>query len=172
MNWKSVATIGVVSGAVVTLLATAAPSIHSRPNTIASTASIDSQQGAALITATARLRERVSPQTRPSASTRNPFAFGQAAAPPRPARDRAAQPLASRPSTDASPGPPSFTLVGLAEDRTPDGTVLTAILSSPGALQFVKQGDRVDGRYQVAAITSDSVELRDDAGPPLILRLK
>jgi hypothetical protein len=172
MNWKTVATIGVVSGAVVTLLATAAPSIHSRPDTIASTPSIDSQQGAALITATARLRERVSPQTRPSASTRNPFAFGQAAAASGTGRSGAAQPLAPRPSTDANQGLPSFTLVGLAEDRTPDGTILTAILSSPGALQFVKEGDRVDGRYRVAAITSDSVQLRDDAGPPLLLRLK
>ena len=88
------------------------------------------------------------------------------------ARTQPSEPLSRRSSIDIDRPPPPFTLVGLAEDRNADGTVLTAILSSPGALRFVKQGDRVDGGYRVTAVTSDSVELLDESGHPLFLRLK
>jgi hypothetical protein len=172
MNWKSVATIGVVSGTVVTLLATASPSIDRQRQAVAPTPSVDMQQGAALIVETARLRERVSAPTPPSAATRNPFAFGEVAAAPGRARAEAAALLARRSSTEFDRPLPPFTLVGLAEDRNPEGSVLTAILSSPGALRFVKQGDRVDGGYRITAVTSDSVELVDQSGHPLLLRLK
>jgi hypothetical protein len=172
MNWKSVATIGVVSGTIVTLLATASPSIDRHRQAVAPTAAIDTQQGAALIVETAKLRERVGAPTPLSASRRNPFAFGEVTAASDRARDEAAELLLRRSSMEFNRPLPPFTLVGLAEDRTADGTVLTAILSSPGALRFVKQGDRVDGGYRVSAVTSDSVELADESGHPLLLRLK
>jgi hypothetical protein len=172
MNWKSTATIGVVSGTLVTLLATASPSVNRQREAPPPATLIDLQQGAALSAETARLRQTPRPQTALSESTRNPFAFGHAAAAPHIARSGATEPLAALPSSDASRRLPTFTLVGLAEDRSSGDTVMTAILSSPGALQFVKQGDLVEGGYRVAAITSDSVELLGDDGRPLLLRLK
>lgn len=172
MNWKSTAIIGVVSGTVVTLLATAAPSLNGQRHPAAPPPPIDSHQGAALIAETARLRDRLhTPAAPPSASTRNPFAFAGPAAAPRIARPGPAQSVAAPSSLD-SVQPPPFTLVGLAEDRRSGSLVVTAILSSPGSLQFVKQGDRVEGGYRVADITAESVQLIGDDGRPLMLRLK
>jgi hypothetical protein len=171
MNWKSTATLGVISGTLVTLLATASPSVDHQRARSAVAPSIDRRQSAALIAETARLRERLGPQIPPAASSRNPFAFGHAAGEAPVIRSGPTEPPAP-PSSGTRPALPTFTLVGLAEDRTADAIVMTAILSSPGALQFVKQGDRVDGGYRVAAITSDSVELVHDDGRPLLLRLK
>jgi hypothetical protein len=170
MNWKSTATIGVVGGTVATLLATASPSVDRPRDGVAPPASLDVQQGVALFAETARLRERLRPRVPPTTSTRNPFAYAATAALP-PARTAAVEPPTA-PSSGASRTSPAFTLVGLAEDRSSGATIMTAILSSPGALQFVKQGERVDGGYRVATITSDSVELLGDDERPLVLRLK
>jgi hypothetical protein len=172
MNWKSTATIGVVGATLVTLLATASPSINRQGDALAPAAAIDRRQGAALIAETAKLSERVQPHSPPSPSTRNPFAFGRAAAVPGSVRPSPTEPITGKPSLDSIRLAPSFTLVGLAEDRESGATVVTAILSSPGALQFVKQGDRVEGGYRVTAITSESVDLLGDDGRPLMLRLK
>jgi hypothetical protein len=170
MNWKSTVVIGAISGAVVTLLATVSPSLDRQRQAVAPAPSIDSQQGAALSAATARLREPPRPQAVPSASTRNPFAFANPAA-PTVARPVPAESVVALPSPD--PGRPlPFTLVGLAEDRRSGTLVVTAILSSPGALQFVKQGDRVEGGYRVAAITAEGAELIGDDGGTLMLELK
>ena len=172
MNWKSTATIGVVSGIVVTLLAAASPSLDRRRDTLAPAPSIDPLQGAALIAETAKLRDRLRPVAVPSASTRNPFAFAEPPAAARRAQAEPAAPAAGPSSLDADARPLPFTLVGLAEDRSSGSMVVTAILSSPGSLQFVKQGDRVDGGYRVADITAERVELIGDDGRPLMLRLK
>jgi hypothetical protein len=173
MNWKSTAILGVVGGTVVTLLATASPSPDGRRHAVAAPPPIDHRQGAALIAQTEKLRARLRPQVVPSASTRNPFAFAPRTAapriaPPEPARSEAA----SSSSLDLGQPPLPFTLVGLAVDRSSGSMVVTAILSSPGSLQFVKQGDRVEGGYRVADITAESVELIGDDGRPLMLRLK
>jgi hypothetical protein len=172
MNWKSPAIIGVVSGTVVTLLATASPSLDGQRHPVAAPPSIDPRQGAAMIAQTERLRDRLRPQGVPSASTRNPFAFAGPSAAPRIAQPEPAQAVTAPSSLDLSPQPPSFTLVGLAADRSSGSLVMTAILSSPGSLQFVKQGDRVEGGYRVADITAESVQLIGDDGRPLMLRLK
>jgi hypothetical protein len=171
VNWKSTATIGVVGGTLATLLATASSSVDRQHDALAPAVTIDMQQGAALFAETARLRDRLRPQTAPSASTRNPFAFATPAAARNLTHPGPAEPLAGSVPANPVQIPPPFTLVGLAEDRDAGAVVMTAILSSPGALLFVKQGDRVAGGYRVAAISSDSVELLDDDGRPLLLRL-
>jgi hypothetical protein len=64
-------------------------------------------------------------------------------------------------------------LIGVAEDTTTDGLVRTAIISGPGQLYVVKEGDRVTSRYRVARISPDVVELDDLAriGDASVLRL-
>lgn len=170
MNWQSTAIIGVISGTVVTLLATASPSLDRHRQAVAPAPSIDSQQGAALSAATDRLGKAPRPQAVPSVSTRNPFAFANPAAPPV-ARTEPAQSVAALPSPDTG-RPLPFTLVGLAEDRSSGSLVVTAILSSPGSLHFVRQGDRVEGGYRVAAITAEGAELIGDDGGAVMLKFK
>jgi hypothetical protein len=171
MNWKSTATIGVSGGTLVALLATAAPSIDRRHDTLPPAASIDTKQGAALVAQTARLLGPLSPQIPPSKSTRNPFAFAHSAAVSASTPSGPAEPIGGSAPDPIRLPPPPFTLVGLAEDRASGATVMTAILSSPGALQFVKQGDRVTGGYRVTTISAESVELLDADGRSLLLRL-
>jgi hypothetical protein len=52
-------------------------------------------------------------------------------------------------------------LAGIAEDAGADGPDRTAIISGEGQLFMVKEGDPVAGRYRVARISSDAVELSD-----------
>jgi hypothetical protein len=172
MNWKSTATTGVVGGTLVTLLATASPSVDRQGAAPAPAASADMQQSATLLAEADRLRERLRPQVPPLPSTRNPFAFGRAAPGSQPTPSRPPGLPTALPSFDTSTPPPTFSLVGLAEDRSTGRTIMTAILSGPGTLQFVTEGDRVDGGYLVSAITSESVELIAADGTPLLLRLK
>ena len=52
--------------------------------------------------------------------------------------------------------------MGLAENRTKDGIVRTAIVSSlSGDLYLVKEGDSIVDRYKVKAVGADAVELTD-----------
>ena len=64
-------------------------------------------------------------------------------------------------------------LIGVAEDTTTDGLVRTTIISGPGQLYVVKEGDPVTSRYRVARISPDVVELDDLArtGDASVLRL-
>jgi hypothetical protein len=172
MNWKSTVTLGAFGGTIAFLLATASCSIDRQRDTFAPATAIDMRQGAALIAETARLRGRLLPDAAPRASTRNPFSFAHVAATHATTRSESAEFPAALSPPDTERRPPLFTLVGLAEDRSAGDPIVTAILSSPGALQFVKQGDRVEGGYRVAAITPESVELLADDGRPLILKLK
>jgi len=60
------------------------------------------------------------------------------------------------------PAEPAIELVGVAEDRTAQGLVRTAIVSAlSGDLWVVKVGEMVAGRYKVKAIGADAVELSD-----------
>jgi hypothetical protein len=60
------------------------------------------------------------------------------------------------------PAEPAIELVGVAEDRTKDGIVRTAIVSSlSGDLYLVKEGETIVDRYKVKAVGPDAVDLSD-----------
>ncbi len=130
---------------------------------IAAAAPVDAS-GAALAKEVARLRDRLRPGVPPSHG-RDLFQFA-----PLKKVKNAASPVpivASAASIDAMaaavPPPPALKLIGIAEDTTPDGPVRTAIISGPGQLFLVKEGDPVTARYVVAQISPDVVELTDAA---------
>jgi hypothetical protein len=128
-------------------------------------------RGEALATEIARLHERLRPTAAPRQPGRNLFVFSamrarRETAAPRPALSEAAvvAPVAA---------PPPFKLIGIAEDAGPDGPVRTAIVSAPGQLFLVKQGQNVTLRYRVKQISAEVVELTDVGdGSTLRLALK
>ena len=80
------------------------------------------------------------------------------------ASTNAAQPAVAR--------APALTLIGLAEDEGPEGTIRTAIISGAGDLFIVKEGEAVTRRFRVSRISADVVELADSDGTFLRLTLK
>jgi hypothetical protein len=52
-------------------------------------------------------------------------------------------------------------LIGVAEDTASGGLIRTAIISAPGQVFVVKEGERVTSRYLVARVSADVVELED-----------
>ena len=67
---------------------------------------------------------------------------------------------------------PVVSLAGIGTERTSYGRRRTAILSADGRAFLVSIGDEVMGRFQVRAVTDDSVELLDlRDGTPLHLTL-
>lgn len=108
-----------------------------------------------------RLREHQRESPAPRTNSRNPFQF---APPP----VRAASVIPAPPPADAiapmapsTPPPPLFSLSGVADKATPQGTVRTAVISGLGKLFFAKVGDNVTPRYTVVKIGADAVELQD-----------
>ena len=72
-----------------------------------------------------------------------------------------------------APPPLPVSLSGVASDTEGGSTVRTAILSSPGGVLLVHQGDEVLGQYRVGAIGEESVELmRLSDGTALRITLK
>ena len=99
----------------------------------------------------------------PRPSTRNPFRFSAkqpAATSSHPGQ--AAEALA--PTEPAQPAQPSLSLSGIAERKTPQGLVRTAIISGEGQLYLVTEGEMVAGRYRVMTVDSDAVTLGDERG--------
>lgn len=71
-----------------------------------------------------------------------------------------------------APGP-RISLAGLAEHVVSGVLVRTAVLSGPGDVWIVREGDLVAGRYRVESVESDSVRLADTlGGPPQVLRFR
>ena len=122
-----------------------------------------------------RLRERMSQAPVPHPDVRNPFAFG---APPRPHRAAAeALPPPVVETAPPIPAAPALTLMGIAEEKTPQGARRTAIIAlrqaqgnlEPGrevggdadTLFLVVEGQSVGDRYKVTKIGADAVELED-----------
>ena len=110
---------------------------------------------------TGRLRERLANAPAPRAAERNPFSFDSA-----PIRRRAmpAEPnFAIVPVPVASEMPePMIELIGIAESKTPTGTVRTAMITNEqNDLIMVIVGQRILGRYDVAAVTEDAVDLKN-----------
>ena len=111
-----------------------------------------------------RLRHRLATAPLPQQPLRNPFTFRPApSATPAPVRIRAV-------ATEAAivepliPEEPRLELVGIAEKRTPDGPVRTAMIATESSdLLMAGIGGDVLGRYTVAAIDGDGVTLKDVA---------
>ena len=102
------------------------------------------------------------------ASTRNPFRFAAKRAAETAQRSAAAGAPASMP---AAPAQPSLSLSGIAEQKTPQGVIRTAVISGEGQLYLVTEGEQVGTRYRVARVESDAVVLRDETGTDIRLVL-
>ena len=157
MNIKRTATIGVVGGALAVWLAAAGTSdVRVVPAPVVTRTPIE-KSGADLASEIAKLHERLRPAATPRQDGRNLFQFNARRPAPAPGRPAAS---AERVDTPAPPpSTPPFRLSGIAEDPGPDGPIRTAIISSPGELFLVTEGDMVTPRYRVARISADVVEL-------------
>jgi hypothetical protein len=86
---------------------------------------------------------------------RDVFAFKS----PRPVRSQIA-PAPVQPAPQAiAPASPRFLLSGIAEQAGPEGPVRTAIISAPGALFLVREGEMLSPLYRVARISDNAVDL-------------
>jgi hypothetical protein len=120
-----------------------------------------------------RLRTHVAspPPFRPP--VRNPFRFNEPPPPPAPARTNGGAAISTTAAAVERAERPEMQLVGIAEDRLPDGAVRrTAIVSAMTQLFFAKEGERVLGRYEVVRITPDAAQLKDPDGQTFTLALK
>lgn len=106
-----------------------------------------------------RLHERLAVPRSPQPTARNPFAF-RAVVPkwsPAPTGTAGAVPV-----TIARAAEPVLLLIGVAERQTPAGLVRTAMLSTErDELLLATVGQVVLGRYTVAAVGGEAVELTD-----------
>ncbi len=114
---------------------------------------------AALQSEIGRLHERLAPTAAPTRS-RDLFRFSTRA----PRRAVVAPPVAEAEAiVPAPPVRPSLTLIGVAEDVTPDGVVRTAIVSGFGDVFLVKAGDTIRLQYRVELVSGDAVQVVDTA---------
>jgi len=127
--------------------------------------------GAALEADIARLHDRLRPTTSPRLG-RDLFQF--AAAKPRVTTQAA--PTALEPLAIPAPAPaPRLTLIGVAQDGAEGAAVRTAIISTPGQLFLVKEGDEVTSagaRYRITKISEDAADLSAADQTVLHLALK
>ena len=113
--------------------------------------------GAEVQAQTARLKSRLAQAPSATEPVRNPFTFA-----PREVERRAARATPVPEPVALPPAEPAIELVGVAEDRTKDGIVRTAIVSSLGGdLYLVKEGEMIVDRYKVKAVGPDAVDLSD-----------
>jgi hypothetical protein len=109
----------------------------------------------------ARLRDYLEQAPSPDRSGRNPFSFGRRAPRSRPTADVVdVDPPA--PPVELRPSRPELSLVGIAEDRGPDGPVRRAIIAGMGQLFIVAAGGRLTPRFLVVTIGADAVEIADE----------
>jgi hypothetical protein len=156
MTFKWATTVVIVVGALAVWRIAVSKPERAAPATMSIDASapIDAR-GAALAKEIARLHDRANGAAPPRLA-RNLFHF---VLPPRPAPVAAVVNRASE-VAEAIP-PPALKLIGVAEDAAPGGLIRTAIISGPGQVYVVKEGERVTSRYLVARISSEVVELQD-----------
>jgi len=119
---------------------------------------------ASLLAAAERLEAHARRNVRVAAA-RDPFRFGADA---RPAAGRAAKrPMIERMEEDAAAEVPrvepesDIVLQGMAESEQDGVLVRTAILRAGDELVLASIGMRIGGRYDVVALSADSVELED-----------
>ncbi len=171
MNLKRTATFAVVGGAFAAWLAAAATSgvrdAQAPPASVRPT-QIDSRS-AELATEVARLHERLRPTSAPRQPARDLFRFSTPK--PKPVPVNASHAALTEAAVAPAPlPPPPFKLSGVAEDAGLEGPMRTAVISGPGQLFLVKEGEMVTPRYRVVRISADVVELLD-VGTNLSLRL-
>ena len=112
-------------------------------------------------TQTGRLRDRLANAPRPALTERNPFSFQAAPAKRSPAFSETRLPVVPAPALIEA-REPIIELIGVAESLGPEGTVRTAMITNEQKdLIMVTAGQRILGRYDVMAVTEDSVELKD-----------
>jgi len=110
----------------------------------------------------ARLQTRMATAPVPDRNPRNPFAFGAVPRPPRPAERMVRAAVADEPAPAPLPPLPMLTLMGIAEETTPQGPRRTAVIGGEGdSLFMVTEGQAVGDRYKVTRIGADAVELED-----------
>jgi hypothetical protein len=107
---------------------------------------------------TRRLRQRLASAPVPQPPLRNPFTFETVAPRPRAETVRRVE----MPPSVAIPAEPVLAMIGMAEDRRPQGVVRTAMIVTEGQdLIVAAVGDTLLQRYKVTAIGPDAVELAD-----------
>jgi len=111
-----------------------------------------------------RLHQRMSEAPAPSASVRNPFAFGAAPRTPHaaPPTDIVRATVAPDPAPAVEPAP-ALLLMGIAEETMAAGPTRTSIIGEGDTIFMVVEGESVAGRYKVNKIGADAVELEDQA---------
>jgi hypothetical protein len=146
-----------------------APGVAAEPPQVVAEAAVG-EASASLLAAAERLEAHARRDVAP-AMVRDPFHFGTGARPsarqgpesaPRDAPAGASDPM--DPAEAAAPPvepEPDIVLQGMAESGEGESIVRTAILSAGGELVLATLGTRVAGRYDVVALTADSVELED-----------
>ncbi|HSP91535.1 MAG TPA: hypothetical protein VLN08_11535 [Vicinamibacterales bacterium] len=140
---------------------TAATESSSPPQLIAGEAVGEAR--ASLLAAAERLEAHARRNVRVAAA-RDPFRFGAEA---RPAAGRAAgRPMLEPREEDAAAEPrvepePDIVLQGMAESEQDGVLVRTAILRAGDELVLASIGMRIGDRYDVVALSADSVELED-----------
>jgi hypothetical protein len=173
MTWKSYA---VVSSATVLAgwLASASPSnaptpaVTRAPQTPRAGASAASD----IADQAARLQARLRGERAYAEPQRNPFRFDARRSASDTFESRAERiPAPDISSDDAAPiPPPPLTLSGIAEDQANGQISRTAVVSTPGGVQLVREGDELFG-YRAVRVESDAIELSAPDGRILRLTL-
>ena len=160
MSLKRIVLLGLGSAAIAVWIASAASSVprpSAAPARVASRAVETS--GAELASEVARLHDRLRPTVAPT-QARNLFRYATRGS-------LSSAPTSVVPVKAAAPEPvpaalpPSFKLVGIAEEGPADAVARTAIISGVGDLFMVTVGDAVTLRYRVSTVGPDAVELLD-----------
>jgi hypothetical protein len=119
---------------------------------------------ASLLASAGRL-EALARREVPRAMTRDPFRFGAEA---RPTGRRLVARAEAEPRADlgdvavpAAEPEPDIVLQGMAESTEGETVVRTAIVKAGGDLVLASIGTRIGDRYEVVALSADSVELED-----------
>jgi hypothetical protein len=109
-----------------------------------------------------RLAQRLATAPTPQQPTRNPFAFGALPAVRRVSPARMAAPEPEPAPLAPAIVEPALVLVGLAERRTEDGVIPSAVISTDGQdLIMAEVGTVLLGQYTVTSIGNDAVELSE-----------
>jgi hypothetical protein len=173
MTWKSYAAVSGAGLLATYLFSTPPTGVPARPGVARTPDATRPAPPAFDIAAeAARLRERVPPDVPYDEPSRNPFRFG---ARPTSVSPRRAEPSPPPPVLTPSapvPQPPPIRLSGIAT-TTVDGTrQRTAILITPGGIQYAREGDAVGADYRVARIDEDAIELTGSDGSSRRLLLR
>jgi hypothetical protein len=158
MNWKHLATIVSIGGAIAAMFSTTP-----QPGSSSMRTSVDvkvpvQSRGDALALEATRLHARLTPDVAPRQPARNLFMFRSSARSG--TASPAVAPVVAAPAA-AVPAQPPLTLSGIAEDAGAEGPVRTAIISGGRELFLAKVGDSVTPRYRVTKISENTVELTD-----------